>query len=263
MSRLNNCIVWGNTAANDPQLAGYYLQVSYCNVQEGFSGRGHNNINTDPLFCDPNHFDYHLLPGSPCKNTGDPSGNYNGLIDIDGDPRVMHGRVDMGADEHNSVPVADSGNDKIVYAFVDGYADVWLNGTGSYDVDGDMLEYYWYNDANDLIASGAEPNVVLPVGEHVIDLVVNDGVEDSEPDSCAVTVFETIEVEAELTPGVLNRDSGRPHVIGRLAFAGEAMPVLDPNEPMVLLAGQGQIEDQRQILDYSKKEDAWYLKGFF
>jgi hypothetical protein len=126
-----------------------------------------------------------------------------------------------------------------------------------------MLEYFWFNDTNELIATGADPNVVLGVGEHVIDLIVNDGIEDSEPDSCVVTVIEAIETAALLTPQVLNRDSGRPHVIGRLAFAGEAMPVLDPNEPMVLLAGQGQIEDQRQILDYSKKEDAWYLKGFF
>jgi hypothetical protein len=97
----------------------------------------------------------------------------------------------------------------------------------------------------------------------VIDLVVNDGIEDSEADFCVVTVVGAIETAAELTPQVLNRDSGRPHVIGRLAFAGEAIPVLDPNEPMLLMAGETLIEDQRQILDYSKKEDAWYLAGFF
>ncbi|MHC5173843.1 MAG: GLUG motif-containing protein [Planctomycetota bacterium] len=165
--------------------------------------------------------------------------------------------------EKNIPPVANAGADQRVFAFGGGSVDVQLDGTGSSDGDGDPLEYVWFNDANELIAEGAEPSVVLPVGVHVIDLIVNDGTEDSQPDSCVVTVLEAIEVEAELTPGVLNRDSGRPHVIGRIEFAGEAMPVLDPNEPMVLLAGEAQLEDQRQILDYSKKEDTWYLAGFF
>ena len=165
--------------------------------------------------------------------------------------------------EKNTPPVADAGADQRVFAFGVGFVDVQLDGTGSSDGDDNPLEYFWYNDANELIATGAEPNVALPIGEHVIDLVVNDGIEDSEPDSCVVTVIEAIETEAKLTPQVLNRDSGRPAVVGRIEFAGEVMPMLNPNEPMVLLAGQGQIEDQRQILDYSKKEDAWYLAGFF
>ncbi|MHC5198558.1 MAG: hypothetical protein ACYSO1_00330, partial [Planctomycetota bacterium] len=164
--------------------------------------------------------------------------------------------------EHHQ-PIAYPGGGQMVYAWIDSYALVQLDGTGSYDPDGDMLEYFWFNDTNELIATGADPNVVLGVGEHVIDLIVNDGIEDSEPNSCVVTVIEAIEVEAKLTPGVLNRDSGRPHVIGRLAFAGEVMPVLDPNEPMLLMVGETLIEDQRQKLDYSKKEDVWYLMGFF
>ena len=138
-----------------------------------------------------------------------------------------------------------------------------MNGTGSSDEDGDVLEYFWYNDANELIATGAEPNVLFDMGEYEVTLIVNDGIDDSEADSCVVMVIGTIETEAKLTPQVLNRDSGRPAVMGRIEFSGEAMPVLDPNEPMVLLAGQGQIEDQRQMLDYSKKEEAWYLAGFF
>jgi formylglycine-generating enzyme required for sulfatase activity len=162
----------------------------------------------------------------------------------------------------NRPPMAHAGEDQAVYAWVDGLAEVKFDGTSSYDEDGDALEYYWY-DGNDLIAMGVEPNVLLGVGEHVIDLIVNDGIEDSVPNSCSVTVLETIEAEAVLTPQVLHRDSGRPHVIGRIEFADEQMPVLDPNEPMLLLIGQAQIGDERQMLDYSKKEKAWYLAGFF
>jgi predicted outer membrane repeat protein len=44
--------------------------------------------------------DYHLLPGSPCIDTGDP--NYAAgpnETDLDGNPRVIGGRIDMGAYE--------------------------------------------------------------------------------------------------------------------------------------------------------------------
>ena len=37
---------------------------------------------------------------SPCKNAGDPSFiPFAGQTDLDGQPRVVDGRVDMGADE--------------------------------------------------------------------------------------------------------------------------------------------------------------------
>ena len=66
-----------------------------------------------------------------------------------------------------------------------------------------MLDYFWY-DANELIATGAEPNVMLPVGRHVIDLIVNDGIEDSEPNDVVITVIETLNVPMNLTPATLN-----------------------------------------------------------
>jgi hypothetical protein len=47
--------------------------------------------------------DYHLLEGSPCINAGDP--NYvpePNETDLDGKPRVIGGRIDMGAYEYSS-----------------------------------------------------------------------------------------------------------------------------------------------------------------
>ncbi len=44
--------------------------------------------------------DYHLRPDSPCRNVGDPE--YVPLVgqtDFDGQPRIMTGRIDIGADE--------------------------------------------------------------------------------------------------------------------------------------------------------------------
>ncbi|HIJ54415.1 MAG TPA: hypothetical protein HPP66_14890, partial [Planctomycetes bacterium] len=62
----------------------------------------------DPLFVDANGPDgiagteddnVHLRGYSPCINAGDPGGDYSGQVDVDGQPRVAYGRVDMGADE--------------------------------------------------------------------------------------------------------------------------------------------------------------------
>jgi len=66
----------------------------------GLGGQG--NIGADPLFVAPDSNDFHLLPDSPCINAGDP--DYVAgpdETDIDGELRVMLGRIDMGADEFN------------------------------------------------------------------------------------------------------------------------------------------------------------------
>jgi hypothetical protein len=43
---------------------------------------------------------YHLLPGSPCINTGDNSAVPPSVVtDLDGNPRIIDGTVDMGAYE--------------------------------------------------------------------------------------------------------------------------------------------------------------------
>jgi hypothetical protein len=96
-----NCILWGNT---DPQIQGL-ATVTYSDVEGGYAGEG--NIDMNPRFAAPGHWDgdswvdgdYHLQWDSPCANAGDPNGDYAGQTDIDGEPRVMNGRVEMGPDE--------------------------------------------------------------------------------------------------------------------------------------------------------------------
>ena len=116
---LTNSILWGNTADNNLQqikttyIPSCNLSVTYCNVQGGWSGAG--NINTDPCFIDSSAGDYHLLPILPCLDAGDP--NYSPApheFDIDGEPRVMGGRVDIGADEVSDM-LADFDDDGIIY----------------------------------------------------------------------------------------------------------------------------------------------------
>jgi len=66
---------------------------------------------------------------------------------------------------------------------------VTLDGSGSYDPDGDPLNYTWTWDGD--TANGVNPMVELPLGTTTITLVVNDGIVDSEPDSVDVTVETT------------------------------------------------------------------------
>ena len=58
------------------------------NISEDYGGidPGHGDISEDPLFVDPENFNFHLQPGSPCINTGDPKLR---------DPDIS--RSDMGA----------------------------------------------------------------------------------------------------------------------------------------------------------------------
>ena len=94
---IQNCILWGNTATTSgPQtyLAG---SITYSCVED--SG-GSTNIGIDPCFVDPNNSDYHLLEDSPCIDAGDPCYIAEpDETDLDGNPRVIGGRIDMGAYE--------------------------------------------------------------------------------------------------------------------------------------------------------------------
>jgi predicted outer membrane repeat protein len=117
-----NCIIW----ANDPiiQIEGK-SNVSYSNIQGGWSGEGEGNINTDPLFVNPGFWelngtpddpnddlwingDYHLKSqagrwnpsseswiqddvNSPCIDAGDPS------IPVGVEPTNNGGIINMGA----------------------------------------------------------------------------------------------------------------------------------------------------------------------
>lgn len=77
-----NSIFWGNGSEIYTE-SGSYPQLSYCDIQGGFSGLG--NINADPQFVAPQAGDYHLKTGSPCIDAGHPR-----IYDNDGS------RSDMG-----------------------------------------------------------------------------------------------------------------------------------------------------------------------
>ncbi|MHC4744228.1 MAG: PKD domain-containing protein, partial [Planctomycetota bacterium] len=103
MPVLTNSIVYYN-GFGGPQIAGESVAVAYSDVEGGWSGEG--NFDSEPGFVEWEDGDYHLLADSPCVNAGDP--DFAGAADeadMDGESRVMMGRVDMGADEFNPFEV--------------------------------------------------------------------------------------------------------------------------------------------------------------
>lgn len=99
---LEGAVLWGN---GPDQL---YIDrepgefsVRYCLIQGGFPGEG--NMDADPRFVDPDGGDYRLAVDSPAIDAGDPEFQQEpGERDLDGRPRVLCDRVDIGAYEFGS-----------------------------------------------------------------------------------------------------------------------------------------------------------------
>jgi len=114
--QIQNCVVWGNDIGGFSENVYKRTDISHSNVEGGWAGDG--NIEADPLFVDPGYWDtnetledpnddfwvngdYRLTPCSPCIDRGDP--NYisdPNETDLDGNLRVIGGRIDMGAYEY-------------------------------------------------------------------------------------------------------------------------------------------------------------------
>jgi len=236
--KITNCILWdGGYEISSPDES--KIIVTYSNIQDRWLWPGPGNINSDPCFVAQGYWDsngtpgdiyddfwvdgdYHLLPSSLCIDTGEPCYiSETNESDLDGNPRVIGSRIDMGAYEFNNNPVANAGPNTTAYAEPNGIARVTLDGTGSYDDDGQPLIFLWTwtIDGNDYDADGPTPTIQLPVGEHIIQLIVSDGIDDSEPDEVTITVVPPLEVPMKLTPRALNRTGG-----GRLVKAHFVLP---------------------------------------
>ncbi len=98
-------------------------------------------------------------------------------------PSWLHGQVAIV----NNPPVADAGPDQTVKVGT----TVELDGSGSTDADGDQLDYLWTAPAGITLSN---PTAVQPSftasapGTYRFTLVVNDGLEESNPDEVVVTV---------------------------------------------------------------------------
>jgi hypothetical protein len=99
---VTNCIVVGNVA---PDGSNYLadspseMPMSYCCTQPlPLSGTG--NFTNDPAFVNMAGGNFHLQSNSPCINAGDNA--YAAALDLDGNPRMVGGTVDIGAYEYQT-----------------------------------------------------------------------------------------------------------------------------------------------------------------
>lgn len=89
---LNNCIAYFNTAPTGPNYNFSAVNYSCSTPVPG----GTANINSNPQFVNAAAGNFHLLPTSPCIDQGNNAYGF-GTTDLDGNPRIAGGTVDMGA----------------------------------------------------------------------------------------------------------------------------------------------------------------------
>jgi hypothetical protein len=91
-----NSTVTPNFVSDDVFTTGATPYGGNCTDQTGT----HGNISVDPLFTNPAVDDFHVQPGSPAINAGNSTAPIPlPAMDLEGNPRSMNGKVDIGAYE--------------------------------------------------------------------------------------------------------------------------------------------------------------------
>lgn len=168
----------------------------------------------------------------------------------------------------NLPPVADAGDGRTVSV----YDAVCLDGTGSYDPNGDDLSY------NCSIISkpeGSDAELDNPisdqpcftadkVGDYVVQLIVNDGELDSEPDTVVITAKESgvIEIEIEIKPGSCpNPISLKSKGVLPVAILGTEDFHVEAIDPEAILLSREGIEEGIAPIRYSYEDVATPFEG--
>ena len=94
---LRNSIVWGNTASSGSNivLSGYGQTIQ--NTDSGPTQSGSGNLGSNPRFLATD--DFRLATNSPCIDIATNQTWMSAATDLDGRPRVIHTRADIGAFE--------------------------------------------------------------------------------------------------------------------------------------------------------------------
>ena len=151
----------------------------------------------------------------------------------------------------NQPPVANAtATAPLVISVNNSNATVILNGSLSYDPDGNFLQYTWYQTGSSSpIASGVVAVVILPVGTNSITLKVNDGLASSQQTITVQVV--TLAQAVDQLKAVINTDVSKKQSL--IATLNAALGAIDRGHPMAainqLQAFQHQVSAQISPLD--------------
>jgi hypothetical protein len=128
---LLNCIVYYNTAPNGSNY--YSSGMTFSCAAPLANGVG--NITNDPVFVNLSSGNFRLQTNSPCINSGN-NAYVSANNDLDGNPRIVGGTVDIGAYEYQTP------SSVLSYAWAQQYG-LPTDGTVDYaDTDGDGMSNY-------------------------------------------------------------------------------------------------------------------------
>ncbi len=100
-STVENCILWNNTNGNSFADG----SINYYNCIENWTNIVNGIITNNPEFIDAAAGNYRLESFSPCINAGTNMSWMLTATDLDGNPRIIDGIVDMGAYEYIPEPI--------------------------------------------------------------------------------------------------------------------------------------------------------------
>ena len=134
----------------------------------------------------------------------------------------------------NQPPVANPGPALTTTATSAQGTKVTLNGSASYDPNGDPLTYQWtgpFPEGNGAV-TGVNPTVTMPLGANTVTLVVNDGEVNSPPSQQIITVTSFSMAAAAV---------GQTTIVagGSVNFSVTASPQFGPFAPAISLACTG------------------------
>jgi hypothetical protein len=157
-SPINNCIIYNNTAvAGSPNT--YYGYYNNCCMTADSTAAGMGNITNEvPLFVNAAAGDFHLQSNCPCINAGN-NAYAPGSTDLDGNPRIQGGTIDIGAYEYQTPTSV------ISYAYLQQYGLPTDGSVDFADLDGSGFNVYqdWIAGLNP--TNPASVLVIMPLAQ--------------------------------------------------------------------------------------------------
>jgi len=174
----------------------------------------------------------------------------------------------------NQAPLAKAGEDQQIHLESgDDGIEVYLNGTTSTDPDGELVSFDWFID-QELVASGPNASIFLPLGSHIIELRVTDDGGAMASDTVSINIIPPEdEVEANVLlsmnfNGHLNDASSHAHQVswhGEPAYLpdidGPSAIALSPTDDNYLLVERAPIFRGMEALHISIKANKASVAG--